>query len=230
MCFSGFILNLCCQAKNIIPTPTAALSEKLEYPQWLTRLKDIQFKSELMSIINLPIYLSQNNVFKSNSVRFKYIIPNRVCIILAFTGLHLLPLHTQCGSADNWKMWRPPWTITYGGGDLGKHTQISPNRAWLHYSCWGNSTTSLSFPYNPSTWIYDQGLAHLFQIITVPYHFSIQSEGSPIPKQLKRISKTWAGNWSKSCQRQSMARHQEKVTLLLAHYPIICHVCLYMIF
>ena len=30
-----------------------------------------------------------------------------------------------------------------------------------------------SFSYNPSTLIYDQGMAHPSQLITVPYHFSL---------------------------------------------------------
>ena len=57
--------------KNV-PAPTAALSEKLEYLQWLTRLKDIQFESELVLIVSFPLCLSENTCSNPTPLSFKY--------------------------------------------------------------------------------------------------------------------------------------------------------------
>ena len=84
-------------------------------------------------------------------------------------------------------MQRLPQTIAYSGGDMGWHTQRSPDRFRLHHPHQGNKTTSLFFSLSilqleSMIW----AMAHPFQLITVRYPFNIQSEGSPMPKQLKR--------------------------------------------
>ena len=67
-----------------------------------------------------------------------------------------------------------------------------------------------------------------FWLLMVPYHFSIQPEVSLMLRQWKRLSRIWAGNLWKSCQRQSIPSPQKKVTLLLAHYLPYLHFLLCM--
>ena len=125
--------------QKIILALTATLSENLEYLLWLTRLEDIQFESELMSIISFPLKYSVKKVFNSSSLRFKH--------QLEFTSLlltHTLPLHTRQGSINYWKMQKLPWMNSSSGGDAWWYTQRSSDKIQLHYSCQG--TTSLSIP------------------------------------------------------------------------------------
>ena len=182
-------LHFTMSGQKIKPAPTALLSEKLEYLWWLTRLKDIQFKSELMSI-NFPLCFSEKKAFYSNCLRFKHQIEfTRPLLSQGFTYCHYTPHEAVqiIGKCKDHLRWLLIVEETQGG--ILKDLLIESN-----YTTPAEVLPLCLFPYNPSTWNYDQGMAHLFWLFAVPYHFSIQPEESLMLKQWKRLSRIWTGN------------------------------------
>ena len=158
-------------------------------------------------------------VFDSNSIRFKHLLEfTSLFPSQGFTYCHYTPDEAVqiIGKCEN--CLGQSLTVDQIWGSILKDFLIESD-----YTAPDKVLPLCSFPYNPLTLIYDQGMACPFQLFMVPYHFSIQPGESPTLKQWKRLSRIWVGNLWKSCQRQSTTRPQKKVTLFLAHYLPYLH-------